>query len=367
MKSVSSPKTIALAIFILFFSALPAWAQNDTQIHQGFYFQNADDVTITQTINGHAFVSGGTVTFDGTVNGDLFVAGGMVTIRGQISDDLRVAGGFVIIEGEVGKNVLAAGGNIKVGPTAVIGGSILALGGNVNLDGTIQKDVHIYAENATILGQIGGKTNAVVTKLNINDGASLLGNLNYTAPTKATIAKEASISGTVKRTAPPAIEKPAKPRFAFGFTIFSYLSMLLIGLILVKLAPRQTQALGRLVEERPWKNLLWGLLFLVITPLAIFILAISIIGLPLAVISGGVYVLTIVLTSLVTGLWIGRRIFRTLTFKKNLYLQLATGLLVIQLIFALPIIGFFVRLLSIFIGLGAEIALARAALKKLQH
>jgi cytoskeletal protein CcmA (bactofilin family) len=368
MKTTSLPKTLILTALLFVLSAVPALAQETNQPHEGFYFQNGDNVTISQTINGDAFVSGGSVTFEGNVNGDLFVAGGMVTVRGTISDDLRVAGGFVTIDGQIGKNVLAAGGNIKITKNAEIGGSILALGGNTVLEGKINKDAYIYGETARILGQIGGQTKATVSKLDIGETAVLQGNLNYTAPTPAAIAQQASISGTVKRVAPPVVAPstpPARPRIAFGFTIFSYLSMLIIGLIFAKLAPRQAKALAELVGERPGKNLLWGFLFLITAPIAIFFLLISIIGLPLALLGGGVYAVMIVLTTLTTSFWLGRRLFKVFDLQKNLYLQLAAGLLVVQLVFTLPAVGVFARFLSILVGLGAEIALTREGLKRL--
>ncbi len=72
------------------------------------------------------------------------------------------------------------------------------------------------------------------------------------------------------------------------------------------------------------------------------------------------------LSSLFTGLFVGQKIFELANLKENRYAMLAVGLLLLQLVLALPVIGGFVRFLSILAAVGAILTLKREALKKLE-
>jgi len=343
------------------------------EVIEGPYLNAGDNVTISGTINGDAYVAGGVVTIDGTINGDLLIGGGVVTIKGTITDDVRAAGGMVTIDGKVGKNVTAFGGTITFGSDADIDGSVITGGGTFAHLGNIDGKALIYSGDVTLAGRIGGNVNTTAEIITIAKTAILDSNLNYTSDKEASVSAEAKITGAVQRTtagkALTQVGSRVQRQFfgaRFGVNLLSYLSLLLLGLILLKIAPRQVTAVSKLVGEQPWRSMGLGLLGLILTPFVIVVLMITIIGLPLAILVGGGYAIMIGTSSLFTGLFVGRKVFDLVNFKENKYAMMAVGLLLLQLVLVLPIIGGFVRLLSVIAAVGATVTLTREALRKLE-
>lgn len=343
------------------------------EVIEGPYLNAGDSVTIRGTINGDAYIAGGVVTVDGTINGDLLVGGGVVTIKGRVSDDVRAAGGMVTIDGKVGKNVTAFGGTITFGSDADIDGDVVTGGGTFAHLGNIDGKALIYSGEVTLAGRVGGNLKTTAEKVTVLKTALLDGNLDYTSEKEASVSAEARIAGTVKRTAAEKGLTPIGPRlrrdfltFRLGINLLSYLSMLLLGLLLLRIAPRQMAAVSKRIGQQPWRSMGLGFLILILTPIVIVILITTVIGIPLAAILGVVYLLWISLSSLFTGLFVGQKVFDLANLKENRYAMLAVGLLLLQLVLALPVVGGFVRLLSVLAAMGAMLTLKREALRKLE-
>lgn len=339
------------------------------KVVEGPYLNLGNNITISGTINGDAYLLGNFVTIDGTINGDLIVGGGVVTIKGRVSDDIRAAGGIVTIDGKVGKNVTAFGGTTTLGTDADVEGDVIAGGGNIAYLGNIDGKALIYGDEVALAGRVGGNVNTTAEKVTVSKTAILDGNLSYTSDKEASVSGEARIAGTVKRTpAGKALTQvvPQAKGVLFRFRLLSYLSILLVGLILLKIAPRQVTAVAKLIGEQPWRCLGLGFLTLVLTPIAVVILVVSIIGIPLGAILGAVYILILSLSSIFAGLFLGQKIFDLANFKENSYAMMMIGLLLLYLLFAVPVVGGFVRILSLLAAIGAMVTLKREALRRLE-
>ena len=342
------------------------------EIIEGPYLTTGNNITISGTIDGDAYIAGSVVTVDGTINGDLIVGGGVVAIKGEVTNDVRAGGGMVTIDGKVGKNVTALAGTVTFGSDADIDGDALVGGGTFAHLGNIDGKALIYSGNTTLGGRVGKDITVTAEKVSVLKTALLDGSLSYTADKEASVSAEARIVGTVKRTTTGKALTQVKVSTGkglagarFGINFLSYLSTLLLGLILLKVAPRQTAAIAKLIGEKPWQSLGFGFLGLVLTPVAGFVLIISVIGMPLAVILGGIYVLMVTTSSLFSGLFVGQKVFGLINLKENAYAMLAVGLLLLQLVLALPIVGGFVRFLSVLAATGAMLTLGREALRRL--
>jgi len=337
------------------------------EVVSGPYLRVGNNITINGTINGDAYLLGNFITINGRINGDLIAAGGVVTVKGDVSDDIRSAGGLIVIDSKVGKNVTALGGTITLGSDTDIDGDLLAAGGRLVHLGNIDGNVLAYTNEATLGGRVGGDTTTQSHKIKVLKTALLGGNLFYKSNREASISARAKIGGVVKRTpAGKALTRitPRARRLFSRFHILSYLSALFLGVVLLKVAPRQATAVSKMMEKRPWKSLGLGFLALVLTPMAVLVLLITIIGAPLAAIIGGLYLLAISLSPIFGGLLVGQKIFDLANLKENIYAMLAVGLLLLQLLFALPAVGLFFRLLNILVAVGAIITLRWEALER---
>ncbi len=291
-------------------------------------------IIIDGTINGDLIAAGGTITVNGTVNGSVIAAGGTVNINGEVTHAVRVIGRTLNISGTIGRDLLVAGGELSMASTAEIGGDLLFGAGTARIDGLIEGDI-----------------NSRVDSLTVASTASIQGNLSYTSENEANIESGAQVGGVTTHKLPPV----AAGTGLWG-KVIGYLMALVLGIIIVLLAPRRVKAVTESIRTRPWPSLGWGAVILVATPIAALIVCITIIGLPLGLIALALYTIAIYLTQLFVGLLIGQLIigaFRGVETRAALVGALALGLAILSLLWLIPYLGFVIGLATILFGLGA--------------
>lgn len=304
------------------------------------------NVRIDGRIDGDLFVAGGTVDLTGPVSGDLFVVGGAVTISSSVGRHLRVLGGNVTVSGPVKQDLLAAAGTLDLATAARVGGDLIFTAGRMTLDGAV-------------------------------DGSVLGSTQNYT--------NNGSIGGSEEVTLRQAPSKPAPPSLLSRFLgqVRRYVSIVVVGALLLALAPRLLPAAATRMRERPLPALGIGVLsfigfFAVLLGLLIGVVILAIL---LGLLGLGQLVLTVVIGVLlgmgvlsylfalvllfiaaaVVGLILGRLAFGWLTqpWARGPYPALLLGVLVIVVLTALPLIGWVINALVVLFGLGALVMLLR--------
>ena len=295
-------------------------------------------IIIDGTINGDLIAGGGTITVNGTVNGSIMAAGGTVNINGEVTHAVRVIGGTLNISGTIGRDLLVASGEFSMASTAEIGGDLLLGAGTARIDGLIKGDI-----------------NSGVDSLTIASTASIQGKLTYISENEANIQSGAQIGGTITHRLPDVKEKTAAGIGLWG-KVIGYLMTLVVGIIIVLLAPRRVKAVTESIRTRPWASLGWGAVILVATPIAAIVAFITIIGIPVGLISLVLYTIAIYLTQLFVGLLIGLWIigaFRGVETRAALVGALTLGLAILSLLELIPYLGFVIGLATILFGLGA--------------
>ena len=137
-------------------------------------------------------------------------------------------------------------------------------------------------------------------------------------------------------------------------------SLALIGIVLVLALPGGMVAAARTVASDPWKSLGLGLLSGVATPVAGIILAVTILGLPLALTLGAFYVAALVLGVLTTALFLGDLAVRLVRREPEpsramAVLALLVGLVGLGLLRAIPVVGIALVVLAAVVGTGAAL------------
>jgi cytoskeletal protein CcmA (bactofilin family) len=335
------------------------------EVHEGWYFAGGDRVYIEGTVNGDVYAAGGMVDISGTINGDLIIAGGQVNIGGTVSDDIRAAGGSVELSGKVGKDVTVAGGTVTMHRGADVTGNLLGAGGSIHLAGTIGKNVRIAAAEMSQTGSIGGNLDFAGEKLAILPGATIAGNLTSYGVSKSKLElAEGAVLGTTQITEPeqPRPGAKARPtRYILGFhpawllfKFFWITSLLVTGLVLVLISPKNFLAVGSTIIGRPGASALWGLIAFVVTPVAVVLLFITVIGLPIGLFVLALYFWLLYLSQLALGIALGSRIFGKEGAKGwNAFWPFAVGLIIIQLLSFIPFLGALICIAGIIFGLGA--------------
>jgi len=106
---------------------------------------------------------------------------------------------------------------------------------------------------------------------------------------------------------------------------------------------------------RHWgRSLGWGVATLIAGPIVIVLLAVTLVGLPLALVLAGLYVLALYAAKVVVGLALGRALLRPRgRARRDALLALVTGLVLVTLATALPIVGWPLWVIVACLGAGA--------------
>lgn len=335
---------LLLTFVLLAFSATPALAasQNEKkivslpkgEIHDGDYFAAGDIVEIAGNVNGDVYAGAGQVFVSGIINGDLIAGGGVVYVGGVVTNDVRVAGGQVEINGTVGRNVTALGGNVNIAADSKITGSIVSAAGNIH----VASGASIGKEMTYVSGQ-----NSV-----ISDGAKIGKVTKVEIPSQFKVSQNQIASGMEK--------------LNIVVKIFSIVSTLIIGLVLIYLYPKFNQNVVNAVSERPGLSIGIGFSVLVLFPVAIGLVFSTIIGIPLALIMLAAYLIYVYLARVFVMIWAGQKIVKYAKVKKSSqWFEFIIGLIAYYLIVLLPFVGAGVKVLVLLFGLGASVVTAKEA------
>lgn len=360
---------LLLAAILMALTAAPALA---------FDGRTGDAVTVAQgeVVNDDLYLAGGSIIIDGTVNGDVFAAGREITINGDINGSVTIGGQFVTINGSVRDSVRLAGMNIVVsgdiGGDAVIFGQMTAIKSGSSIGGDLVVGASSVDINGAVSGRVlGGANNIVITNivgedvavetesLTVASTADIKGNLSYTSKNKAAIQEGARIEGTTTQTLPE-IKEPQKtgPAAEIPGKIIGFLMTFITGLVIIFLATRRITDMSEALIKHPWYCLGWGAFLLCVTPLAIIILLITVVGIPIALILTALYAIAIYLSIIPVSLCIGRLIIgraRTENRRGLLLGALAVGLVILILLKLIPIVGIIVGFACALFGLGTII------------
>lgn len=316
-------------------------------------FVSGNSVDVSSEVFGDVYCAGQTVTVSGTVHGDIICAGQTVNITGKVDGDVRLAGQSVILAGDVKGNATIAGQTFNLSPSGSIGGDISLGSSDATLNGVVGRDIAVGGETVVISNKVGRDIKGEVEKLSLTNSARVQGNINYTSNKDVNKANGAIVSGKITRHDAP-IEKTAEPAaavaIALGWFIYWLLAMLLIAMALVLLFPRLFHSITDHVLPQPWKALLVGFGAGVIVPIIIMVLALTFVGLPLALLVALAWLVVLLLSGPVFAYYIGRLVLRNSSY---VLLIMLVGAVILLVLYAIPVIGFLAILAALWIGSGA--------------
>ena len=369
-----------LAILITALNAVPAMAADlrsgesvtigSSEVVNGDLYAAGNDITINGTVNGDVWAAGRTITINGTVNGAVTAAAQFITLNGPVARSARIAGQAVIVNNSIKTDLVAFATTLDITSKARIGSDLILGCNTVNLDGQVDGNVTGGGGNITLGGVVMGNVKLNVTTLTIPATATIQGTLDYTSENEANIKSGSKISGKVTHTIPePKDGKRAKGigpwltatgiATAILWKVLGFLMALVAGIILLFTARRRMVLLADAIKTNPLSSLGWGALLLFVTPLAAIVVCCTVIGLPVGLIALALYGIAIYLSQIPVALCIGRLIIgrsRLVESRGMLVGALATGLAILAILRAIPVIGFIVGLATALFGLGALVA-----------
>jgi hypothetical protein len=338
---------IALVAFV----ALPGWLVAADS-------RTGSDITIeaTETIFQDLYLAGGTVdilgraerdvsvaagqaTISGPIGGSLNIATGRAEITGPISGSLRIVGGTVTISGTVGGDVVMFGAQLEVTSSARINGNVIMSGGQLDMRGQVNGDVQGAVGSSTIGGTVTGAVALTTGNLDITNTAIITGPVTVTGKQAASVASGAEVTGGVTHESLNPWGADQGPVQAASGGLLRTLWMLVTGGLIVLVAPRVSQALGR-NGQRIIPALPIGLLSLIVLPIIAIALMATVVGFPAGLMVLTLFGLALYITQAVAGMAIGRFILpRSWNDGSRgfLLLTMTIGILIIALFRFLPV------------------------------
>ena len=342
-------KFLFISIAAVLFTALFPLNTYAAQFHTGEYTLETESV-----IDDDLYVVGDRIIIKGVVDGDLAVFGENISIDGTISGNLYAFGTTVDIAGSIYGDVFAFGSDVTIEGTLGQNAYIAGMMSNVNAD--IAKDLNIASGVADISGSVGDDSRVAAGQL--SSEASVTG--DFLAYTDNYTIDEDKVSGEVVLSSMQ--ESEEKPVFQFnkddlfgfnlGLTMVGFVGMYLVGALLIYAAPVKTFQIGNKVTES-WKDFFKsfaiGLVILIAIPVPLFILTLTLVGAPLALLITGILIFIATFGTLWTETAVGHKVLSLFKYQDNQrFLSLLIGRLITVIIKLIPFINtFYMMILSV--------------------
>ena len=310
----------------------------------------ARDVDIAGTVNGDVFCGAQTLNISGTVKGDVICAAQTINISGNVEGSVRLAGQTVNLTGSVGRSAAIAGQTINIDSKSQIGSDASIAGNDINLSGRVGRDLSAAGATLDLNGQVGRDVKSTVGKITLTKDAKVGGGIDYTSKTKISLLSDSQVAGNITQHQPK-VRGGHIPSLLFFGTATVFIVIMLIGsaLIATALLPQFIHRVSGQGMRRPWIALLTGLGASVLMPMLFILLAITVVGIPLAILLLLSWLLINLSSGLFSAYWVGRRLW---SGQSNAMLLILAGSLILIALYLIPIVGVIVLVLAAWLGEG---------------
>ena len=325
-------------------------------------------VNVQEDIEGDLFVVGGEVTVQGDIEQDLAVAGGNIDISGAVGDDLRVAGGQVAVRSTVADDLILFGGDITIAEGAIIQGDVRVYGGDIVIDGTIEGSLHTYGGSVKVSGTVGGDAdirgdvirfsgrvngNTILSSsdLKISNTANFQQDVHYWQPQglyyfgSATVQGKTEYDENLALGVPGELRQTAFDAFRAGLIAiagYSLLSASFFILLMILLTKTYFMDGAKRLQKAPMMSLWYGFLYLIAAPFVVFAFFITIVGIPIGLFLGVLYIFSLVFAKALTAIllteWIQVRYQKK--WKTFFFFLASVGVyVVLRVVSLVPVVG----------------------------
>jgi hypothetical protein len=298
--------------------------------------------------------SGDTISIDTPIADDVFAAGSMVSINAPVNSAV-VAGGTVNINAPVKGDVIAAGGQVYV--NSDVGGKVVAAGGDVNLGGNISTNLVAAGGHVSIRP---GKTIARDALIGGGDVVNS-GRVNGTLTVHANNFTNSGSAGRVDfyKTENRAPQRDENQSPFNIFTLLSIIGYFILGLILVKYLPGIFMAVDSEIRSSTLLKTVIGFVLIIASFIAVLLIAVTMVGLPIALISSLLILATLMLSGTFVSFSLGKWIFELAKIKQGDLILFLLGFVILNVLFLLPYVGGLISLISMSLGFAALLYAAR--------
>jgi cytoskeletal protein CcmA (bactofilin family) len=342
----------------------------DFRVGENFFFSDTlsinDDLIIagntiksSAAIKGDFFSASYRLVQNGTVEGSVIAVAKDIDISGQVNGSVSGWAENISVNGKVNRNLIGFCSALNIKPDADIGGDVTAFGGELTLDGKIGKGLRGSIGTLIISGIVNGDVSVKADKIILMPTAKILGDFKYKSQKQAKIESGASVSGqTLWTKEEPKKEKKPKDVFTLKSIITEILfllALMITGIVLTLIFKKKAYQAKRAITSSFLKSLGWGFVFMVCIPIAIIILIVTILGIPIAIISLFAYAVLLYIAKIPVATALGEKIIKALgkEGEPSLIPSMLLGLIVLTILLNIPYLEWLIYFIVLFTGFGA--------------
>lgn len=244
-------------------------------------------------------------------------------------------------------------GDVVVGPNETVLGDAVAIMGNVTVDGKVVGDVTAIMGDVKVNGEVMGDVTTVGGRIIRSDSARIHGKITQVGVGEGIkdIITNVTRYGIRWRPGGRGITV-FNMGFPYIFRIMHFIGIIALGTLAIILFPDSIKAAADVVEKEIGRRFLIGFLTILLLPMAMIMMAITIIGIPLIplaillVAAAGFY------GYLGISIFLGRKLNEQLHLKPSPFVEYILGALLLWFIQLVPFIGAISGLLVLMLALG---------------
>lgn len=355
---------------------------------------NMGEVVVRGTVYGDVTAHMGQVTIggDGNVDGSVKASMGQVIVAGSVTGDVNSSMGEIIVDGQVGGRVEAGLGSVRI--NGQVGEDVRVTLGTLEVWGHVGQSIYSEGKTVRIFGQVDGDIHMPRGIVELGPEARVAGSIfvgeGLVDKRQGAQTGPIEVGRELTRREVDSLFSTGGHHFSFrrlehflqqNIRHFGNLSMYmpfrlnyywqwprtemnLMGLLVLfglsaiayAILPKNLENIREAVEYKTGNVVLWGLLTAVLAPILIVLSALTIIGIPLAIIVALLLGLAWVMGYAGVALFLGGKIRNAGNIKTAAPLgEIALGVLLLGILSLIPWIRAIVGIAAFILAIGASL------------
>ena len=242
------------------------------------------------------------------------------------------------------------GGDVTIGAGERVR-DVVTMGGDARVEGRAYGDVVTMGGDADIGGQVVGDVITMGGDIRVREGAEVHGALNAMGG-EVEVDDGARVHGQVRSERDPEAHEDSDSIFRSGLW---HALLFLIGLAMLGTMREQLGYLRAELDARPVRSGFGGFFVFLAAAILGLVLCVTIIGIPVALILGVVFVVAMLIGWTTSALWLGS-VLPIKALKDRPVHQLGAGIFLLFVLGEIPSVGWLVSAAALLAGLGAVTA-----------
>ncbi|MDJ0853261.1 MAG: zf-HC2 domain-containing protein [Myxococcota bacterium] len=336
------------------------------EVHDGTLFAHGDNVTIDGVVEGDLLAFTRRLVVRGEVRGNVIALARDSEFTGEVTGTLHVASRLVRIVGRVGGNLYAFGAEgLEIEPDAHIGRDVAAGGEEVYVEGSVGRDLFVGGDRVELRGHVTRNVHAWAESLGLLAGSSVGGDVDAVLPRgqEIEIADGARVAGesssrVLEHRRDRGFAKLADPHF-YGWLALHVGAAFVVGMVLHLVLPG---LFGGHLETTGafFRSLGLGFAVAVLVPIGLAAVAMTLIGVPLALMGAALYLAGLYVSIVLVAFLIGRSVVHPSSDAWTAFgMALLVGLVIVVFATHFPYVGGPLRVVTVLTGVGLLLDRAR--------